>query len=293
MLRGPKEIPLDRDVAARTLPWIVAVMVFLATLALAGTLMLDSVIARWSGSLAGTLTVQVPAAASPEETERRVQQIVTIVSATAGVQRVRVLSRGEVQALLDPWLGRNTAGLGLPLPRLVDVGTVPGARLDLAALRTLIAAKVPGTVIEEHQKWLDELLGVTRWARWLALGILLLIVFAAAATVVLATRTSLRIHRGITEVLHLIGARDEYIAGQFQRHAFRLTFMGGLAGCALAVLTLFAFERLTGRLHAVPGIQLSLGLWHWLALAIVPLAAGALAAVAARYTVLRSLARMS
>lgn len=293
MLRASKEIPLDRDAAAKTLPWIVAVMVFLATLALAGTLLLDGVIARWSSGLAGTLTVQIPAAASPEETERRVQRVVAIVSATAGVQRVRVLSRSEAQALLEPWLGRNTASLGLPLPRLVDVGTVPGARLDLAPLRTLVTGAAPGAVIEEHQKWLDELLGATRWARWLALGILLLVVFAAAATVVLATRTSLRIHRGITEVLHLIGARDEYIAGQFQRHAFRLTLMGGLAGCALAVLTLLVFERITGRLQAVPGIQLALGLWHWFALAVVPLAAGALAAFAARYTVLRSLARMS
>ncbi len=292
MLRGPSDIPLDRDAAAKTLPWIVAVMVFLATLALAGTLLLDGIVARWSGSLAGTLTVQVPAAGSTEDSDRRVQLAVQILSTSAGVQRVRVLSRGEALALLEPWLGRNAANLGLPLPRLIDVGTVPGVQLDLQTLRARLERAVPGAVLEEHQKWLDELLGVTRWARWLALGILFLIVFAAAATVVFATRTSLRIHRGITEVLHLIGARDEYIAAQFQRHAFRVTLIGGLAGCALAVVILFVFERLTARLEAVPGIELGLGLWQWFALAAVPLAAGALAALAARYTVLRSLARM-
>ena len=57
-LRRSTDIPLDRDPAARTLPWIIAVMAFLATIALAGALLLNGVIVRWSNSLTGTITIQ-------------------------------------------------------------------------------------------------------------------------------------------------------------------------------------------------------------------------------------------
>ena len=76
LLRRATDIPLDRDRAARTLPWIMAVMVFLASLALAGAMILSGVIQRWSTNLSGTLTVQVPAAQTAEETNQRLARVV-------------------------------------------------------------------------------------------------------------------------------------------------------------------------------------------------------------------------
>jgi cell division transport system permease protein len=292
LLRRPTDIPLDRDPAARTLPWIIAVMAFMATLALAGAILLNGVIVRWSNSLTGTLTVQLPAAPSPDEMDARIKRVVALLSEVPGIVRVRVLSASESAALVEPWLGRGTAALGLPLPRLIDVGLAEGARLDLPGLRKRLEAAAPGASIEEHQKWLDEMIGVVRWGWRLALVIVVLIFFAAAMTIVFAMRTSLRIHRNVTDVLHLIGARDQYIAEQFQRHAFRLGLLGGLAGAGLAALVVVGLERVLAKVETLQAMHLELPFWAWLILALVPLMAAALAAVAARYTVLRGLARM-
>ncbi len=293
MFRGVHDIPFDRDVASTTLPWIIAVMVFLATLALAGALLLSAMIDRWSSNLSGTMTVQVPAAASAEESDQRVRRIVAILREAAGVERVRVLSAAETLALVEPWIGRPSPGLDLPLPRVINVGLTPGVAFDIAGLRQKLAAAVPGTTAEEHQKWLNEAIGVVRWAWRLAVVVVLLIVLAAATTIVFATRTSLRIHRNVTEVLHLIGARDQYIANQFQRHAFRLGLLGGLVGGGGAALTLIGMERLTDGLDTVQGLRINLAAWHWIVIATVPLCAAFLAAMAARYTVLRGLAKMA
>jgi len=292
LLRQPTDIPLDRDPAARTLPWIIAVMAFLATIALAGALLLNGVIVRWSNSLTGTLTIQVPAAASADETEARLKRVVAVLREAPGILRVRVLSSGESLALVEPWLGRGAAVLGLPLPRLIDVGIADGARLDLADLRKRVAAAAPGSTVEEHQKWLDEMIGVIRWGWRLALMIVVLIFFAAAMTIVFAMRTSLRIHRNVTDVLHLIGARDQYIAEQFQRHAFRLGLIGGLIGAGFAALVVIGLERILAKVETLQAMHLELPFWAWAVLALVPPAAALLAAAAARYTVLRGLARM-
>lgn len=286
------DIPLDRDPAARTLPWIIAVMAFLATLALAGALILNGVIQRWSHSLTGTLTIQIPAAATAEEVEQRVKRVVEVLGSVKGITRTRVLTTGEASALVEPWLGRDAASVGLPLPRLIDVGVDPSAGVDIAALRQRVVAAAPGTTLEEHQRWLDEIIGVIRWAWRLALAVLVLIFAAAALTIVFAMRTSLRIHRSVTEVLHLIGARDQYIAEQFQRHAFRLGLLGGIGGAGFAALTLFGLERVIAKVETLAALQLALPVWAWVVLATVPLAAAVLAAIAARYTVLRGLARM-
>lgn len=292
LFRRPTDIPLDRDPAARTLPWIIAVMAFLATIALAGALLLNNVIVRWSHSLSGTLTIQVPSAAGAAETEARIKRILALLRDEKAVTRVRVLSEGESSALVEPWLGRGAAAIGLPLPRLVDVGLAEDARIDLAALRRKVDEAAPGATVEEHQKWLDEMIGVIRWGWRLALVVVVLIFFAAAMTIVFAMRTSLRIHRAVTDVLHLIGARDQYIAEQFQRHAFRLGLLGGAIGTGFAALVLIGLERILAKVETLQAMHLELPVWSWAVLALVPPAAALLAAAAARYTVLRGLARM-
>src|SRR5262249_22629400 len=182
----------------------------------------NGVIVRWSNSLSGTLTIQIPAASGAEETEARIKRVVTLLREQQGIVRVRVLSAGESSALVEPWLGRGAAAIGLAWPRLIDVGLAEGARVDLPDLRKRVEAEAPGATLEEHQKWLDEMIGVIRWGWRLALVVVALIFFAAALTIVLAMRTSLRIHRNVTHVLHTIGARDPYIPAQVQRHPLRL-----------------------------------------------------------------------
>ena len=93
-------------------------------------------------------------------------------------------------------------------------------------------------------------------------------------------------------MLHLIGARDAYIARQFQGKAVFPALWGGtlgllLAGITVAVLWLPA-RGLEGSL--LPTVRL-----HppFLAgLAALPLAGAAIASITARVTVMRFLARM-
>jgi Cell division protein len=60
-------------------------------------------------------------------------------------------------------------------------------------------------------------------------------------------------NRPVIEVLHLIGAKDSFIAGHFQRHFLLLGLEGGLIGGGSAI-ALFALAELTsGRLVGTAG----------------------------------------
>ncbi|MGO8919964.1 MAG: cell division protein FtsX [Stellaceae bacterium] len=288
------DIPLNRDSSVRFLPWIIALMVYLAGLALAGTLVLQGALQRWDQSLAGTLTVQLPPADGKPDGMRAA---LVLLQQTPGVTSAEPLSREATARLIEPWLGTALAPEELALPRLIDLRVDPAASPDLAALRTRLAAVAPGAVLDDHRIWLDRLAGLVLSIEATALAIVLLIAGAAVLTVVFTTRAGLAVHHAVVEVLHLIGARDAYIAGQFQRQALELGLRGGVVGLALTLLTLMGIGHAGGatalfgeRVRLLPALELAP--WHWLTLALLPFAAALIAMLTARVTVLRALKRM-
>ena len=292
MLSRRSDLPLDRDELSRFLPWLVAFMVYLAVLALAGTLVLNALAERWDRDVSGTLTVQIPPGAGPRDDEARLHTALAMFRELPGVAYAEPLDQGSLMALLEPWLGDMEATADLPLPQLIDVALTPDAKLDIAALSRRLAATVSGATIDDHSIWLARLVGMVRAVEALAGAILVLICVSTVGTVIFTTRTGLAVHREAIEVLHLIGAQDTYIARQFASRALALGLRGGVAGLALAVPTLLGIGFLSARLEAGLLPRLTLSVEHWLALAILPLAAALIAMLTARFTVMRTLARM-
>jgi cell division transport system permease protein len=194
--------------------------------------------------------------------------------------------------LLEPWLGAGELSPELPVPRLIDVQLTPGAALDLELLASRVAAAAPGAHLDDHSQWLDEMIRLTRSVQIVAAVVVLLIAAAAIAIVVFATRAGLAVHHDVIEVLHLIGARDSYIARQFQAQAMVLGLRGGFLGLGVAAIVLFVLSRTVGGLEGplLPGFALGRGAWA--ALALLPLFTAAITMLTARTTVMRSLAEM-
>lgn len=293
MIRLRSDLPLASDASGRFVPWIVGFMVYLAALALAGALTLESVAQRWRAGITGTLTVQItPLDDQAEPQAARVDRAVELLRGIAGVAGVEVLGPEAMARLLSPWLGPDTATLDLPLPDLISVTLRPGVEIDLPALSAALGEAVPGAEVDDHRRWLDDLAVFVRSVELLAAVVVSLVCLAAMLTVVFVTRTGLAVHRRVIEIVHLIGARDAYIAGQFQDHALRLGLIGGIVGSALAALTVIGLQRLFAGLDTPLLAGLGLGAGHWAVLAILPVAAALVAMVTARVTVLRSLGRM-
>ena len=284
-------LPLKGDPASRFLPWIVALKVYLAALALAGALALNGAVAEWQGARAGTITVQVPPPGADDDTDH-VDAAVAVLRATPGVAQADALARAEIVALLEPWLGAGNVDVELPLPWLIDVTLDGETPLDTAALDARLKAAAPGAEIDDHGEWLARVASAARAVQFAALAVVLAIVAATVGTVVFTTRTSLALHHDTVEVLHLIGAQDGFIARSFGRLALRLGLKGGLIGLVLAALTLAAVGTFSSGLEAPLLPRLSLTPAAYLALALLPVASTLVAMVTARVTVLRALAAM-
>ena len=106
------------------------------------------------------------------------------------------------------------------------------------------------------------------------------------------TRTGLSIHRPVIEILHLIGARDSYIAAQFQRHAMRLGLRGGIIGLLLAAATIVPLGLLLHRLESAILPTYTLSTPEWVILGLLPVVTALAAMITARFAVLGTLAKL-
>jgi cell division transport system permease protein len=266
----------------RPTPWVIAIMTFVTLVVAAAGLALANAARVVEAGAAARYSIQIP------DGGRTVAAAATAAQATPGVSKVAIVPEAEVRATLDRWLGLDIAsGAALPLPGLVDLQLAPG--VDLRALEARVRAASPGARVLSYREQLGPVLGTLRALQWLATSLVALMILATAASVVLATRAAFDGNRGTVDVMHGIGATDEQLAVLFQRRIAIDALGGGLAGAvaAGAVLLLVANAPggLLGDLTGAPALRpVDLVL-----LALVPLGAGILATLVARYTLLRAL----
>lgn len=289
------ELPLANDATRRTIPLIVGAMVYLAALALVGTLALDGAIRQWSDGLRGALTVQLPGVgAAPEgrEAQARIEAATGVLRDTPGVLEVTTVPHEEAKALLEPWLGAGDLPANLAIPILVDVKIDVGESINFALLSERLDDAVPGTQLNDNGVILQRLVRLTRSVQLVGAAVVLIVAIAAIAIVVFATRAGMTSHRSTIELLHLMGARDGYIARRFIVHALYYGFIGGVVGLILAALTVGGLAFAARGLGAAFLPPIGLGIEALIALLCVPVASALIAMVTARTTVLRALRRI-
>jgi cell division transport system permease protein len=235
----PREAPVvpRSSISGRALVAVVAIMTFLASLTTGAVMLVLGSAAEWQSDVAREMTIQIrPLPGHDLDTE--VDDAAAIARATPGISDVRPYTAAESARLLEPWLGTGLSLDALPVPRIIVLRVASGQRPDLAALRAALTAKIPGASADDHRGWIDRMRAMANAAIGVGIGILALVLVATVLSVAFATRGAMATNRPIVEVLHLIGARDAYIAGQFQRQFLILGLQGGLIGGGAALLML-------------------------------------------------------
>lgn len=262
-------------------PYVIAIMMFVMVVIAAAGLAIAHTAAVVSEGVESRYSVQITGG-KPGPAEA-----VQTIGAIDGVRSARAVEEAEMRATLERWLGPDGASADLPLPTIVDVGLDPAAKAE--DVRRQLAARLPQAQFTAHAASLGPVLDALRALGWLALALVALIALATAAAVVLATRGTLDTQRPTIEVMHGVGATDEQVARLFQRKIALDALVGGTVGAVAAgvVLLLVAGGGSTWAADLFGGALL--GPADILLLASLPLIGTVLAAVVARFAVLKAL----
>ncbi len=288
-----------QNVAGRALVSVIAIMTFLSCLTLGAVTLVRDTASMWESQISREATIQIKPGEGLDM-EAALERAAEIASGFPGITGTRIVDREATARLLAPWLGSGLNIDELPVPRLVIVTINEDYPPNFARLRETITAEVPQASLDDHRTWVDRLVTMARTTVTIGIAALALMLTATVLSVVFATRGAMAGNRDIVQVLHFVGARDGYIAGQFQRRFLRLGLKGGVAGGLAATATFLIAELMVeqgvgsatvDQMDALFG-RFQVGASAYAGVAAIVLLIAALTAITSRATVYRTLRAM-
>lgn len=300
------DLPLNKGEGAGFLLLLTALMTTLGVLALAASFTLSAMTARWTTGLADQVTIEIPtrpnatdftpepALLSQEELTTLSEEIAASITKLPATRQVQILSKEDITALIEPWLGSHILTAGdMPLPAMLSVTLQENSTsADIEKLRDRLKALAPQARLDTHEDWLRDLTRFTGALQFAATLLTLIIGLTMVTAIAGGVRARMAIHSAEIELLHIMGAAAPYISRQFQRHALILGVKGALLGTALGGILLLIIGWLGGKMDINLLPDFSLTPLHIACMAALPLLIGTLATITARQTVLRVLAQM-
>lgn len=292
------DLPFDHDPANRFLVMLIGFMTYLAVFAATSGLVLTGMGDRWTTDLARHMTIEVPSVDDKGKTigeavqQDRITKVLTVVGRSVSEDDITVKSPREVGKLVEPWLGGDEKILGqVPLPTLISVSMDADAGV-VDQLKSALADIGPDIRLETHQGWLDDVLRLTGTLTWLAYLIGIVTAVTTVSAISGAVRARMAAYAEQLEILHLMGATDDYITRQFQKHALSVAVMGAGVGFVCAIFTMTVLGQWVGDSQSSMVPTIGIDRPSVLALVSIPIFACTLTVLATRLTVMKHLKEM-
>jgi cell division transport system permease protein len=236
--RNAPLVPVD-SAGGQALAAVIAILTFLAALCAGGAELVAASSAQWRSDIAREVTIQVRPNAQ-RSIEADVERAAALARQVPGVEAAQAFSRGESERLLEPWLGTGLDFNDLPVPRIIVIKLRDEVRPDFTPLRQSLQEQVPGATLDDHGLWVSRLSTMANTIISIGVFLVTLVLVAAGLAVIFATRGAMAGNKEVVDVLHFVGANDDFIAREFQRRFFRLGLRGSAvgAGGALVLTTL-------------------------------------------------------
>lgn len=268
------ETPLvpRNSIAGRALVAVVAIMTFLASLTCGGVILVTKAASDWQSDISREVTIQLIPTPG-HDVDADVERAASVARNFPGIGVVRPYSKQESTKLLEPWLGNGLTLDDLPVPRLIVVKIARGAAPDLPQLRRMLSEQVPGAVLDDHRGWVDRMRAMSGTAIGAGIFILALVITATIFSVSFATRGAMATNKAVIEVLHFVGAKNGFIAQNFQRHFLLLGLQGGVIGGGSTLLLFLIASALSRWFAGSTGGEQTLALFGTFSIGAVGYAA--------------------
>ena len=292
MKHTQSELPFKNDESNLFLEVITTTSVFLMSITLAVFFMTSSLVDSWDKGIVNGLTIQVTPDSNQDETELRVNKVVNFFEQYTSSDNIKIINDKKIQKLMSPWLGSDFEINSLPIPKLVEVRINSGNNLDFETIAQNLSETAPYTTINSHQVWLKKLINFAHSVKILSFSILLTVLSISLLSIFYATKTSLGIHQSIIEILHVMGATDDYIAKQYARRSFFIGLFSGIIGILLGAAGLWFVSSFATHLKGGIFDKASLDLPAILYIASVPMLTAIVSMSMAYITVRKTLGKI-
>lgn len=299
LLRGRKNELMIEDEDTSTFMYVLtSIYMYLFIIVLAIVMAINAMAANWEKDILGSISVQIIPVEDEnkhvdlEKTQEQQNKVLQFMENLSGVESVKALDSQTIEKLMTPWLGNKVDISSLPIPVLLDVKLKANAEINYDEITRGLRKISPNASIDNHRLWLNRLLKFATSLKTIALAVLLMVVAICAFSIYYSTRTSLGINLSTLEILHIVGAKDDYIARQYAGQFAKIGFFAGILGLMIAVPSIL----LVGKYGISTGSGLingaSLSTMAWAMILVTPLFSSLYSMVMSYLTVRNSLEKM-
>ncbi|MBR1600065.1 MAG: hypothetical protein IJ677_00645 [Alphaproteobacteria bacterium] len=297
-LMRKNEIPTDDEETSVFVCVLSSIYMYLFIIVLAIVMAINTMVKSWEKDILGAITIQVSPIEDEnkkidvDKTQEQLNKVLQFMENAKGVKSVHVIDEKTVERLMTPWLGNKVDINTLPIPQLLDVQLKENAEINYDEMTRGLHKVTSNASIDNHRLWLNRLLKFAGSLKTLALSVLCMVIGICAFSIYYSTRTSLGINMNSIEILHIIGAQDNYIAKQYAKSYAKIGFFSGIIGLIFAIPSIVLVSKYG--ISTGSGLLNSAGLstGHWLLMMITPLFSLLYAMGTAYYTVRKSLEKM-
>lgn len=292
------DISVEDDDSSVFMYVLTSIYMYLFIIILVIVMAVNSMASSWEKDIMGAITVQIIPVESDDKhidvdkTQELVNDVLHYMENVSGIETVRVLDTKTVEKLMTPWLGNKVDISLLPIPQLLDVQLKKDAEINYDEITRGLHKVSPNASIDNHRLWLNKLIKFASSLRNIALTVLFMVILICAFSIYYSARTSLNININSIEILHIVGAKDEYIAKQYAKKYAKIGFFAGIIGLMAAVpcIILVGKYGISTGSGLLSGAQLSNAAWTLIML--TPLFSLLYSMITSYFTVLKSLERM-
>lgn len=292
------EISTEDDDTSAFMYVLTSIYMYLFIVVLAIVMAINAMADSWKKDIMGSVTVQIIPVEDEnkhidtEKTQEQQNKVLQYVENLSAVASVKALDAQTVEKLMTPWLGNKVNISSLPIPVLLDVKLKPNSELNYDEVTRGLRQVSENASIDNHRLWLNRLLKFASSLKNIAMTVLFMVIGICAFSIYYSTRTSLGININTIEILHIIGAKDNYIARQYAKNFVKIGFFAGIIGLMAAIpsIILVAKYGVSTGSGLIKGAQLSTLAWSLIM--TTPLFSALYAAAVSYLTVKKSLEKM-
>ena len=255
------------------LGWIMASMIYLALLAILFSIVSTLSFDKWSNATRDLVTIHVPnptKGTGSDDGVTRIDETLKILRAFPDIESVTILEKNDIERLINPLIEKDILK-NILLPALIEIRLKRNEVLP--DLNNALKNLSPDIFIEDHVELFSPDAKTFLGAKKLFSVIVSLTLFVAMISVIFAVHSGLAMNREIIHVMHLIGAKNSFIARTFQKHVLKVLSISSVFATLLAIATFFILES-SLRVAFFGDVEIDIfkqiNLWDWTIFMLVP-----------------------
>jgi cell division transport system permease protein len=249
-------------------------MVYLALMAVGSSFFSTLSFDKWKSATRDLVTIHVPDPNQRIESnnnDTRLDAVLKILRTLPNIENITILEKNDIEKLISP-LAETDILKNILLPALVEIRI--NNREVLPNLQSSLKNLAPDIFVENHAELFLLDSKVFFGAEKLFVAIVGLITMVAIISIIFAVFTGLSVNKEVIQVMHLMGAKNGFIARAFQKHVFIVLSFSSIFGACLAAGTFFILDNLF-KVAFFGDVEIDLlaqfDLWNWITLIMVPI----------------------